>query len=359
MSSVSDLREKQLHLLLKLYEITEAYRNSFANQDQLTQQLGLDDALVDRLIYQLITEDLITRRWFTTISLTHKGIKEIESVLENPESDTVYFPAYSLAQIKDDKRRVYEIYLNCKKLRSAFLNKVYEVSQGNENIHIESYDLVRDLGFDNKTLDRVYWYLIDDGLILYRYTGGGISISHKGVVAAQEASEPLVFMSPSKMLDSLIDLIEEINNISRIKLGCKLFNPSPKIIKDLRNIGDSEDAFVTTILRIASIIDQVYYQDIQSQLREKLSQGSINLLSALLKEKNVDYDQKDLQTLRKLQSLRSTKQPVHSGEHKAITILGSLGIEYPFNWEKAGKICLEHLIKSVTGLKVALLKFDN
>jgi DNA-binding MarR family transcriptional regulator len=67
MSSVADLHEKQLHLLLKLYEITEAYCNSFVNQDQLTQQLSLDDALVDRLIYHLITENLITRRWHTTI----------------------------------------------------------------------------------------------------------------------------------------------------------------------------------------------------------------------------------------------------------------------------------------------------
>jgi DNA-binding MarR family transcriptional regulator len=351
MSSVSDLYEKQLHLLLKLYEIIEAYRNSFVNQDQLTQQLGLDDALVDRLIYHLVTENLITRRWLTTISLTHIGIKEIESVLENPELDTTYFPAYSLAQVKEDNRCIYEIYHNSKKTRSAFLNKVYEVTQGNENIVIESYDIGHALGFDKNTLDRVYHYLIDEGSILYRHTGGGISINHKGYLTAEESSEPLKFVSPSKMLDSLIDLIEEINNISRIKLGCKLFNPSPKIIKDLKNIGNSEDTFVVTILRIASIIDQVYYHEIQQQLRQKPPQGSINLLSTLLREKNVNYNQKDFQTLRKLQSLRSTKQPVHSGEHEAISILKTLGIEYPFNWEKAGKICLQLLISSLTGLK--------
>ena len=36
-------------------------------------------------------------------------------------------------------------------------------------------------------------------------------------------------------------IVEDINNISRVKLGCRLFNPSPKIIKDLRNIGNSEE----------------------------------------------------------------------------------------------------------------------
>ena len=36
-------------------------------------------------------------------------------------------------------------------------------------------------------------------------------------------------------------IVEGINKISRVKLGCRLFNPSPKIIKDLRNIGNSEE----------------------------------------------------------------------------------------------------------------------
>lgn len=116
MSPASDLREKQLRLLLKLYEMTEAYHKSFANRDQLTQQLGLDEALVDKLIQRMVSEDLITQKWYTTISLTHKGIKEMESILDNPESDTAYFPAYSFAQIKDDKSGVYEIYTNHKRM---------------------------------------------------------------------------------------------------------------------------------------------------------------------------------------------------------------------------------------------------
>jgi hypothetical protein len=283
----------------------------------------------------------------------------MESILDNPESDTAYFPAYLFAQIKDDKSGVYEIYTNHKRMRLAFLNKLYQLTQGDENICIESHDLGHILGFDKNMLERVYFYLIDEGLILYRDTGGGISISHRGIVMAEESLEPLEFVSPSKMLDNLIDLIEEINSISRAKLGCKIFNPSPKIIKDLKNIGSSEDAFVATILRIAGIIDQVYYHEIQRQLRQKPPEGSINLISVLLSERHVDYDQKDLQTLRKLQSLRSTKQPVHSGEHKAIRTLETFGIKYPFNWEKAGKTCLQHLLSSLNGLKLALIHYES
>ena len=86
---------------------------------------------------------------------------------------------------------------------------------------------------------------------------------------------------------------------------------------------------------------------------------SINLILALFNEKNVDYDHNDFQTLRKLQSLRSAKQPVHSGEHKAVRVLGTLGIDYPFNWEKAGKNCLHHLIAPFTGLKSSLILHNS
>ena len=179
-------------------------------------------------------------------------------------------------------------------MRLAFLNKVYELTQGDENISIESHDVGQALGFDKKIQERVYFYLIDEGLILFRHRGGGISISYKGTVMAEGSVEPLKYVSPSRMLDSLVDLIEKINNISRIKLGCKLFNPSSKIIKDLRNIGNSEDSFVATILRIAMIIDQVYYREIQGQLRQKPPERSIDLMLALFNERDVDYDQTDL-----------------------------------------------------------------
>jgi Mn-dependent DtxR family transcriptional regulator len=170
MSSVSNLREKQLHLLLKLYEATEAYRNSFASRDQLTQQLDLDESLIVRIIHRMIAEGLIVQRWYTTISLTHKGIKEMESVLENPESDTTYLPAYTFAKIRDDKRRAYKIFSDYKEMRLAFLNRVYELTKGNEEIVVESHVISQTLGFNNNMLDRVYFYLIDEGLILYRKT---------------------------------------------------------------------------------------------------------------------------------------------------------------------------------------------
>jgi hypothetical protein len=107
------------------------------------------------------------------------------------------------------------------------------------------------------------------------------------------------------------------------------------------------------------IIDQVYYREIQGQLRQKPPERSIDLMLTLFNERNVDYDQTHFKILRKLCSLRSTKQPVHGGEHKAIKILKTLGIEYPFDWEKAGKICLQHLISSLTGLRSSLIHHNN
>jgi hypothetical protein len=96
-----------------------------------------------------------------------------------------------------------------------------------------------------------------------------------------------------------------------------------------------------------------------NQISGEKEKGSINLIAALLNAKNVSYDQKDLEKLRSLHKLRSSKHPIHSGEHEAITVFKSLNIQYPHaNWEKAGKICLHHLVMSIEGLTKAMVEHN-
>jgi hypothetical protein len=87
--------------------------------------------------------------------------------------------------------------------------------------------------------------------------------------------------------------------------------------------------------------------------------GSLNFIVALFNEKNVNYKKEDIDHLRLLHKLRNTKRPIHIAEYKAITILRSLGIEYPIpNWERAGQTCLYHFMNCINNLRETLRQFN-
>jgi hypothetical protein len=341
---------------------TEAYQNHVVWMNNLIQQV--DDISTGSIAKYLSNEHLIEFKYLGEgggIRITHKGIVEIERLLENPESDTEYFPAYSINNIlKDQWKKAQDIFLDLKEKRSLFLHKVYEITGANEGVFINAFDVGKELGFEcNKTIEKVYEYLSEGGLIVSRYSGGGLSISHKGIVIIQGQLENPINISPNKMVNQLIDCIEDVNNLCKSKLRCKIFKPPLKDLNDLRNIIDSEEGFISTILRISNIIDAVYYEEIERQIKVSPQDGSLDFIVALFNEKNVNYKNEDIDHLRLLHRLRNTKRPIHNAEYKAITILRSLGIDYPIsNWERAGQTCLYHFMNCINNLRETLRQFS-
>jgi hypothetical protein len=95
--------KKRLRLLFmhSVYEKTRGDRFTFTNLAEIAPALNLDTEEAGRIGEYLVGEGLI--KWVTFgggIAITHRGVKEVEQALSQPEEPTVHFPpAINLLQI--------------------------------------------------------------------------------------------------------------------------------------------------------------------------------------------------------------------------------------------------------------------
>jgi len=150
--------------------------------------------------------------------------------------------------------------------------------------------------------------------------------------------------------DELIEILERINVVSKQKLKTRLFKNNAKSIKDLNYKCEDEPQFVYKIAIVANLISEIHQNEIQKIVSIEGITGSISILEKLFSEKDENYDKKPFEILRKLVKLRSTKMPIHSGEHEAIEILEELGITYPIDYRNAGKKIYENYVESMKGI---------
>lgn len=155
-------------------------------------------------------------------------------------------------------------------------------------------------------------------------------------------------------VSELINEIENLNVFSKIVLKCKIFCNNAKLLNDLRGNTKTAEEFTHRITTIASIINDIFFDDIKKRVGKKDVEGSINLIQTLLDENGIKYDKVAIIKLRNLYRLRNTKQPIHNGEHEAIKILKDLGINYPINYMEAGEELVRHLLESIKSLNSTL-----
>ncbi len=74
-----------------------------------------------------------------------------------------------------------------KKQRFLFLEKVYNETQGDTSCMVDTEEIGQELGIDDRASRRIAQYLIDEGLLEALAIGGGIGISHNGVLEVEEA----------------------------------------------------------------------------------------------------------------------------------------------------------------------------
>lgn len=102
--------------------------------------------------------------------------------------------------------------------RFKFLKLLYEVTGGNQSYFVNMWEVGQELGYDRKDIDLICQYLKGEGLIEYKTLGGGISITHWGVMQIEEAvSEP---EKKTQYFPSVVNIInvEQMNN-SQIQQG--------------------------------------------------------------------------------------------------------------------------------------------
>ncbi len=71
--------------------------------------------------------------------------------------------------------------------RLQFMNQLYDLTDGSSEPIVDMFDLGLKLGWDRSAVGSVAEYLEGEGLIKYMELGGGISITHQGVVEVEEA----------------------------------------------------------------------------------------------------------------------------------------------------------------------------
>jgi len=86
-------KTKRLQFLHRLYKLTEGSEFKYFNMFDIGSELDLDRKLTSDIAYYLRQEGLIEFRAIGgMIGITHRGIREVEKALSNPNKPTDYFP---------------------------------------------------------------------------------------------------------------------------------------------------------------------------------------------------------------------------------------------------------------------------
>jgi hypothetical protein len=73
-----------------------------------------------------------------------------------------------------------------KKNRYEFLNKLYDVTDGDSSLIIDMWELGKEINIERKDISNIVDYLKGEYLIEPMALGGGISITHEGILEIEE-----------------------------------------------------------------------------------------------------------------------------------------------------------------------------
>ncbi len=157
--------------------LQNGYKYTYIPFDNLYKELqpgsNKDHELILESFEYLRNHGLVDSKALSTISITHKGIKEIESIILGTggsiiSSSYIDKPLTNQNDIKSIQNK-----------RTKFLKKAYELSNGSPTQPVSAFKIMDILGYDKKTLERIYFYLEDEGIIRTYALGGKFTITQK------------------------------------------------------------------------------------------------------------------------------------------------------------------------------------
>jgi hypothetical protein len=181
----------QFKILDKLYTESKGYKYAFIPFATLKELEAANNAekqeLVRRSFESLRSAGLADSKAMGNANITSEGVKEYErAILSYPDSST-RFPLDAIAEaITEEKKN--EIKTN-QSQRRAFLSKAYELSKRSSSEDLNSLDIGKMLGYDQRTTERIHFYFQDEGVIKPIAIGGLFNITTKGMELAREQKE--------------------------------------------------------------------------------------------------------------------------------------------------------------------------
>jgi len=178
--SHSERSRIRFKVLEALYAISNGYKYTFVTFDNLYRELQTKSDKENEVILEIFEElrnyGLVDSKALATASITHEGIKELENMRIGSGKGTNHFLSSVDASLTNED----EI-KSIKDKRTSFLKKAYELSKGSLAQPVSAFKIMDILGYDKKTLERIYFYLEDEGLIKTFALGGEFTITQKGI----------------------------------------------------------------------------------------------------------------------------------------------------------------------------------
>jgi tetratricopeptide (TPR) repeat protein len=165
---------------------------------------------------------LVDSKSLGNVSITHKGIKEFESVILNPNESTTIFPPHISETLPKEYREAKKKEIeNIQRQRSAFLAKAYELAKESAKQQFNAFEIMESLGYDKETIERIYFYLVDDESVTPFALGGKFTLNLN-----KEAASLTKLGKYSEALKVLEKILEHDPNNPKIwnNMGAILFN---------------------------------------------------------------------------------------------------------------------------------------
>jgi hypothetical protein len=174
-----ETEDELFHLILaKIYLTAKGYRNAYIHFLPFSKSLcagAKEEEALEKCIGHMVTQKLIASKALGTISITHEGIKRFERLLEIATRRTRVGKHASLIRHSMNTNDVSNV-LEVQRLRAHILKKASNSSTQVVNI----FGIGKPLGIEREKLERIYFYLQDEGLIDFYALGGDFVVTEKG-----------------------------------------------------------------------------------------------------------------------------------------------------------------------------------
>lgn len=124
--------------------------------------------------------------------------------------------------------------LEKRKARFEFLNKLYEITNGDSSYMVNMWELGKELGIERNAISSIVDYLTSEYLIESRALGGGIAITHSGIVEIEELHN-----NPNESTEHFPSInVIHIDNMNNSAIQQGTINSSQNAIFNLNSIND-------------------------------------------------------------------------------------------------------------------------
>ena len=165
-------------ILAKIYLTTKGYRNAYVHSLPFSKSICtgvVEEKTLEECIRQMAAEKLIASRALGTISITHEGIKRFERLLENTAQKGQVSKDAPVIKHSIDDNEMTSI-LQIQRSRADVLKQAFKSSAEVVNL----FEIGVPLGIEKEKLERIYYYLQDEGLIDFHALGGDFVLTSEG-----------------------------------------------------------------------------------------------------------------------------------------------------------------------------------